>query len=200
VNTDSRSDAEVIAASWDDIEEFGIIFRRHYDPVFAFVARRIHRSEAADLTSEVFVKAMTSRRRYDTSRAHALPWLYGIASNTIGDRMRKIKHGRRAYLAVGAGRDPELREDLADDRLVAADVHDSLLDEIQRLAKGAREALLLSALEGLTYSEIAEMLGVSPATVGSRLSRARRRIRERIPDLDQKTDHMTKPKSEKDVG
>ncbi|MFQ5524445.1 MAG: RNA polymerase sigma factor [Acidimicrobiia bacterium] len=193
---DSRTDAEVIASSWTDVEEFGVIFRRHYASVFAFVARRVDRNDAADVTADVFVKAMTIRHRYDTSYEFALPWLYRIAYHAIGDRIRRRKRRKDVDLAIRADRAGARVEVEASDRFVALDVSDDLLEALGRLPKGSRDALLLSALEGLSYSQIGEVLGVSPLTVGSRLSRARRRIREWIPELEQRTRRKDGPRPE----
>lgn len=188
VNTENRTDAEVISSSWDNLEEFGVIFERHYDAVFAFVARRIYRREAADLTSAVFIKAIDLRRRYDTNRPDALPWLYGIARNVIGDRFRRIRRSDRENFAVVSTWGATDQNSEADDRLVAAGIATELKEGLGRLPASQREALMMSALEGLTYAEISRIQGVSPLTVGSRLTRARRRIREFIPDLAQKAD------------
>ena len=193
-----RTDAEIISASLRDPDVFGIVFSRYHTAVFRFAARRIGTEEAGDVASDVFVQAFRIRRRYDKSRANCLPWLYGIAGNVIGDRLRKIKRNQRLYLVA----QPEPVElsphDESDDRLVAASVALQLNVALRRLSKRDRNTLLLHALEGLTYAEIAEALGVPTGTVGSRIARARKQVSEQIPDLDQMINPMAQNAEEKD--
>lgn len=180
-----QSDAEVIQASWGVPAQFGIIFERHHDAIFRFAARRVGRQDACDVTADVFVRAFRIRHRYDTLRSDCLPWLYGIASNVVGDRLRRM---RRAETIFVAGERPavtvEPYED-TDDRLVAGSTAGLLNDALGRLSKRDRTTLLLYALEDLTYSEISVALDIPIGTVGSRIARARRQIQESIPELEQ---------------
>lgn len=187
-----RSDAEIIAASLDHPTEFGIIFARHHARVYTYAARRIGIGEAGDVASEVFLKAFRLRYRYDHTRPNSLPWLFGIAQNTIGDGLRSIRRRQRVYLYFHRDVSAPGTE-LADDRLVAEAVTDRLNAELGKLSKGDRDALLLFALEGLTYSEIGVTLGIPTGTVGSRISRARRKIGQAIPDLEQIAARMHNP-------
>lgn len=181
------TDAELISASLDEPSLFGGIFSRHYYAVYRFTARRIGQGDARDLTADTFVRAFEIRHRYDPSHPSCLPWLYGIAQNLIGDRLRRVRRGRRVYLVtVVANPIMEFGEE-ADDRVVAYSVAGLLADALRRLSKRDRNTLLLYALEGLTYSEIARALDIPAGTVGSRLARARRQIGELIPDLEQRT-------------
>jgi RNA polymerase sigma factor (sigma-70 family) len=182
--SDSRSDAEIIRASLSDPGEFGEIYARHHPVVFRFVARRIGTNDAGDVAADVFVRAFSIRARYDLTKPDCLPWLYGIASNIVGDRFRRIRRRQRLYIAVvgiegGAGISD------ADDRLVARQVTAPLNAALGELSRKDRETLLLFALEGLTYAEIGRVLGIPAGTVGSRITRARRRILELIPELEQ---------------
>lgn len=182
-----RSDSEVIRASWDDPELFGEIIERHYDVVYRYVARRIGRQDARDVTAEVFLNAFAARNRFDTDAESARPWLFGIAFNLIGRRLRTIRRRQRLTEAL-----PGLRpvEDLADDsdsRLAASEVAAELWEALDSLAESDRETFLLYAVDGLTYSEVAEVLSIALGTVASRISRVRSLIREAIPDLKRRT-------------
>ncbi|MGD2101670.1 MAG: RNA polymerase sigma factor, partial [Acidimicrobiia bacterium] len=79
-----------------------------------------------------------------------------------------------------------------DDRILAESAGERINQALSRLSRRDRDTLLLYALEDLSYSEIAEALGIPEGTVGSRISRARRQIREQIPDLEQIADRMNK--------
>lgn len=183
----SRTDAELIGESFDRPEAFGTIFSRHFDAIFRFAARRIGRDSAGDVASEVFVRAFRLRRRYDLSRPECLPWLYGIAVNVIKDRFRRTRRSSRIHVVVDTSE--EVWADV-EDRLVAESLADRFNEAIDALAMDDRQTFLLFALEGLAYREIAEALGIPTGTVGSRIARARRIIREVIPDLERITGRM----------
>ena len=179
-----RSDAEIIEASLSDPGEFRHVYARHYEPVFGFVTKRIGVDDAADVTADVFVRAFAIRGRYDTTRPNGLPWLYGIAGNIVGDWLRRYRRRQRGYLALAELKVGGEMSD-ADDRMVAAQLAARLNAALGELSSKDRETLQLFALEGLTYAEIGRVLGIPAGTVGSRITRARRRILELIPDLEQ---------------
>lgn len=181
---DERSDPELVAASLDDPDCFAEVFRRHGSAVFKFLTHRVGVGLAADFTGEVFARAFHLRARFDLSRESARPWLYGIAANVVGDHLRRQDVRRRRGLSIQVGMldrpaDPysQVEADVDAQRLRA-----QVTEALQGLRRGDREVLLLHALEGLTYSEVAEALGLPIGTVRSRLWRARRRMRELLPD------------------
>lgn len=184
------TDAEVIAASLTDPARFGEIFTRHHDAVYRFASRRVGAGEAADVTSDVFLQALRGRQKYDLDRHNCLPWLYGIGVNVIGDHLRRASRRSRIYL-----KGYETTFDHADfttplvERADAESAISGLNRALGRLGKKDRETLLLFAIDRLTYSEVAQALGVPIGTVGSRILRARRKIMEQIPDLGQITGH-----------
>ena len=178
-----------MAASLVDPSEFGTIFSRHYSRVYAYAARRIGVVEAGDVTSEVFLKAFKIRHRYKQKHPACSAWLLGIAHNTIGDRLRAIKRRDRVYLHLHGDTSP-LAAEQADDRLVAESVSERLNEALAALSPNDREAFLLFAVDGLTYAEIAATLSIPSGTVGSRITRSRKRIDKAIPDLRQITDRI----------
>ncbi len=173
------TDAEVVARSLLDPEAFGVLFDRHADAVFGFFVRRVRRREAADLVAETFRVAFDSRNRFDPDRARIRPWLYGIATNVLRHHQRSRGRESRALLRLlpptttAAG-----PEDALVASLDAAAEWPAVAAAVARLAPRDREALLLLAWEGLTYAEIAEVVGVPVGTVRSRVNRARRQLRE----------------------
>lgn len=188
------SDAKVIAASLHNPELFGLIFERHHRSVFKFAVRRIGPNEGPDVAAEVFNRAFSRRHRYDQTKPNSLPWLYGIAANIVGDRLRRSARRPRLFVAAASLVDDDLTTD-ADNRVVAEQLGDRLNQALAKLSMRDRETLLLYALEGLTYSEIGRALGIPAGTVGSRLNRARAKILESVPDLRQITGWEAPPRT-----
>ena len=185
----NRSDADIIHASLDSPSEFGAIFLRHYDRVYAYAARRIGVAESEDVAAEVFVKAFRIRHRYDENHPSCLAWLLGIAHNTVGDRLRATRRRERVYLRLQGDTTPSMSDE-ADARVVADSLSEQLNDALGKLPTNDREAFLLYAIEEFTYAEIAVTLGIPPGTVGSRVTRARRKITQVIPNLRQISERM----------
>jgi len=153
---------------------FGVIFDRHFDAVFGYLARRTGRSGAEDLVSTTFTVAFERRNRFRPDATSARPWLFGIATNLLRAERRAEN---RALIALGsldaAGVTVDQRDtgDLAHvEQLLAA------------LDQGQRDVLLLHAWEELSYEEIAEALEIPIGTVRSRLARARARLQAALHD------------------
>jgi RNA polymerase sigma factor (sigma-70 family) len=180
------TDSEVISESVAAPDRFRLVWERHFDAVFRFAARRMGRSTARDVTAEVFTRAFERQAAYRPLRETCLPWLYGIARNVISEELRKSGRESGLYVAAGRWSEASFEED-AENRVVASSVTRELEEAFARLSEHDRETLLLFSLEGLTYPEIADVLDVPVGTVASRISRARRVIREHIPDLEHKT-------------
>lgn len=178
-----RTDAEIIEASLVDPAVFEEIFRRHYSAVYRHAVRRVGVADAADLAADVFVRALAGRDRYDLSRPDCLPWLYGIAANLAGDRLRSMR--RRGGKSSPPSPVADTTEE-ADSRLEAERLAGLINPVLQNLSDDDRKTFLLYALDELTYGEIGDLLGVPAGTVGSRISRVRRLILDAVPDLEER--------------
>ncbi|MFI5683136.1 RNA polymerase sigma factor [Streptomyces sp. NPDC051636] len=90
----------VIERSWAEPDAFAGLFERYADDIHRYVAGRLGADVAEDLMAETFVIAFQRRRRYDLSRPHARPWLYGIATNLVGRHRRTEARRLRALSRV----------------------------------------------------------------------------------------------------
>jgi RNA polymerase sigma factor (sigma-70 family) len=171
-------DAGVIAASIQEPRLFGVVFDRHFEAVFAFCARRVGRDLAEDIAGETFRRAFEGRRGYDGARLSARPWLLGIARNLIRNDTR-----RRFREAVAYRRSPGFLacdgSDFAHETTESLDAaHD--LSRIRRglssMADEELEPLLLHVWEGLSYEEVAQVMGIAVGTVRSRIHRVRTKL------------------------
>jgi RNA polymerase sigma-70 factor (ECF subfamily) len=171
------TDAQAIAASFATPEAFGEGFDRHATTVYRYLVRRVGPHDADDLTGEVFRIAFERRDAFDTERADARPWLYGIATNLIARRGRSAVRHDRAVARLDATAPEDFAERVTESVYAAA-----LLPEVRAavnaLPEAERDALLLAAWEGLSYADIAAALAVPVGTVRSRLNRARTKLRE----------------------
>ena len=179
---DSGTDAALIGHSLVDPECFSMIVERHGTSVFRYLTSRVGRTSSEDLFADVFEAAFRTRERYDLRYDNALPWLLGIATNVV--RHHRRSEGRRASMVrrVTQLHRPGLGPSESVDTVVAGAEANDELHQVRRalssLDDNHRDVLVLSAGLGLSYEDIARALGLKVGTVRSRLSRARRRLRE----------------------
>jgi RNA polymerase sigma-70 factor, ECF subfamily len=128
-------------------------------------------SDADDLVQDTLLKALD---RIDTLRtaSELRSWLFTIMHNLYVNRWRRMKLGAR--LAA-----KEVEPDIAvpASQPASAEMQD-VLRGLATLPEEQRQIVLLVAVEGFQYGEVAAMLGIPVGTVMSRLSRARDRLRE----------------------
>jgi RNA polymerase sigma factor (sigma-70 family) len=174
----SGSDAQVITESLDDPTAFALVFDRHYDAVHRYLARRVGVDLADDLADETFTTAFDLRRRYDPGHPDSRPWLLGIATNLVRHHRRSEARRLRAYARLDRPAASQGGLEGVEARLDAERMAPLIAEALTHLSDGDRDALLLLAWADLRYEEIAVALRIPVGTVRSRLSRARRRLRE----------------------
>lgn len=158
----------------DDTGNAGLqkLFRRHYDEVLAYCARRIGRNEAEDAAADVF--AIATRRADEIEWATVRPWLYGIARGVLANQWRSQRR-RQRLLGLIAGHAPT-SDDRPEDLVIRRAEDLGAIKALERMRPADREVLMLSAWEELTGPEIAQALGLSVAAAEQRLHRAKQRF------------------------
>jgi RNA polymerase sigma-70 factor (ECF subfamily) len=134
------------------------------------------RTEAEDVVQDAFVRVLEHRRSLPEVRDMRV-WLVRIVWNLALDRRRRIRPEQLDEIFAGTLAARNLPADRALDE---AQRIGSVLREMERLPKGERHVLLLSAIEELGTAEMAEVLGRSESAVRALLFRARARLRERL--------------------
>ncbi len=127
------------------------------------------KQQADDLVQEAMFKAWSRRRQLKDAKALDA-WVFSILANCFRDHCR----GRSDFGEL-AERPDQQRS--AEDEAIAGQTVLRVRRAIGRLAQGQREVLMLVDLEGFSYAEVSEILGVPMGTVMSRLNRARQRLK-----------------------
>jgi RNA polymerase sigma-70 factor, ECF subfamily len=176
------------AALAGDEQAFGTLFDRHARAVYNYCFRRTADwSAAEDLVSVVFLETWRRRASVRMEGGSLLPWLYGVATNVLRNHQRSLRRHRAALARLPEPVPPEEDADV-----VAARVDDErrmreILDRMRALPRRDQEILTLCGWEGLEYPQVAAILGIPVGTVRSRLSRARKRLREPAPGTGHRT-------------
>jgi RNA polymerase sigma-70 factor (ECF subfamily) len=158
-------------------EVFAHLYDRYAADIHRYVTRRLGFEVADDVTSETFLVAFRTRKRFDTAAASARPWLYGIAAKLIGRQRRSEVRMLKAYARTGCDPVAESWAEHVDSRVVAQGMQQELSGALAGLSAGDRHVLLLVAWADFSYQEVADALEIPLGTVRSRLNRARRKIR-----------------------
>jgi RNA polymerase sigma factor (sigma-70 family) len=174
------SDAELVARFRRDPELFTAVYDRYFRAIYLYVAGRLGVHTAEDIAAETFLVAFGQRDRFDPERGSLRPWLFGIATNLVARHRRKEARHYQALARTGAGPAAGSHEDRVVAAVAAQRMQPQLAAALAALSQGERDVVLLVALSQLSHEEVAQALGISPGTVGSRLSRARKRLHNAI--------------------
>ena len=168
--------ALIKAIAGGDQEAFERLVKRYQNPLYNFVYRHLgDRALAEDITQETFLQIYRSASQFEP-RARVSTWVFKIAFN-----LSLNESERRSRLQL---RETPITDEhqYADGRSAAAVANFELGQQItgllDRLPDRQRAALLLRVNEGLSYREIAEVLGLSLQGVESLIFKARQQLRE----------------------
>lgn len=155
--------------------DFSEIYERYARDVHRFAYYLSgNRALAEDLTSETFVRALCVRSELRVGTVKA--YLFAIARNLYRD-FQSSQRPVATDQALAEARDPSPGPD---QEAQGRQTYASLLQSIQKLPEGEREALLLSTDEDLKYEQIALILGCSVAAVKVRICRARVKLKSEL--------------------
>lgn len=177
------------SAAKGDHRAFHALIDRHSPQLFRVaLSLSASRSDAEDVCQETFVAAFKSLNSFD-GRASVKTWLTRILMNRAAKIWNKQRNDRKT-LSLHRHSDAEDGRESSGgfwagslsvpSTTSAVDQRLDLLEVIRSLAPEFRETVVLREIEGLSYQEIADTLGVPRGTVESRLFRARAELRKRL--------------------
>ncbi len=173
----------ISAAQSGDLEAFNQIVRLYETRVYNLCYRMLGDADAAaDAAQDTFIAAFRNVRHFRGGVFKS--WLLRIATNACYDALRARK--RRPSVSLESADDAEEgnRIDVADqaespDEFVLRQELSAVIQAgLAELPEDQRIVLILSDIQGLTYDEIAQIVGINLGTVKSRLSRARAKLRD----------------------
>jgi RNA polymerase sigma-70 factor, ECF subfamily len=166
---------------------FSELQRRYAGRVFGYFCRQLRdRSDAEDLTQDVFLRLYRSRHRY-TPRARFTTWVFHITQNVARNALRSRRRRPCVCLNPTSAADRDLLDSLLCDRAEApegpierAEVAERVRAAVARLAGRTRAAVELHQFDERTYAEVAAELRMTPKAAKSLLYRARNQLRESL--------------------
>lgn len=158
--------------------------RKLYNLCYRFTGRT---DEAEDLTQEIFVKVYQTLRTFDAAQGAFSTWLNRVARNHLVDHYRRTRKDRvtsslEDQLATLEERPSVGMEPVG--HVESRERQEVLQQALNRLSPDLREAVVLRDLHDLDYQEIAQVLGVPPGTVKSRINRGRLELARVLKRMD----------------
>jgi RNA polymerase sigma factor (sigma-70 family) len=163
-----------------DVASFDRLILKYRERVFGVIYNLTsNREDAADLTQEAFIKAFQSIHRFQ-GQASFFTWLYKIAVNNTLTHLRKNR--MRRFFSLEKIQDDQTNSEVlaqltdkngADRDAYLRELQEKLNEAMQKLSIKHRTVITLFEIDGLSHSEIAEVMDCSEGTVRSRLHYAK---------------------------
>ena len=152
-----------------DERAFNLIVRAYETPVYNYVLRLVgDRSLAEDLTQEIFLRVYQGLPKFSL-RCRFTTWLFQVAKNRVLDELRASERRPRAVVAL----DDIPPLEVLDAPVERVEAMDAVWRSVNDLNVDLKMALLLRDVVGLSYTEIADSLEITLATVKWRMYKAR---------------------------
>jgi RNA polymerase sigma-70 factor (ECF subfamily) len=166
---------------------FNILVQRYKNPLTNFVFRFLGDYTAcADVVQETMIKVYRYKDSY-SSVAKFSTWVYTIAGNLARTEYRRQR--RQNIFSINDYGEEHQTYDLPDETYrpdVAADsgIKDEIIQKaLLKVKESYREAVILRDIQGMSYEEISEILGVNEGTIKSRINRGRAQLQELLKDI-----------------
>lgn len=170
-----------------DGQKFQQIYEDFNDRIFRYLSRMVGEEDAEDLTQDVFVKIGLALENF-RGDSQLSTWVYKIATNTAIDWLRRTSSSKdisQQALSPDEGQENGA-ECIAgammegEQKIIKQEMNGCIRNVIDSLPEAYRSVIILSELEGLPDSEIAEISGVSLQAAKIRLHRARVKLRQEM--------------------
>jgi RNA polymerase sigma-70 factor (ECF subfamily) len=165
-----------------DVNAFEKLVLEYEKSVYNIALRMTGNSEdASDMTQEAFIKAYNSLQSFRGDSKFSV-WLYRIATNVCLDFLRSRSRKPTVSLSMEDNDGEEVELDVADESqspellLDRQMTRESVRRGLETLTPEYRQILLLREIQGLSYDEISQVLGLEVGTVKSRIFRARKKL------------------------
>lgn len=176
---------QAIQAEWEEVQKaqqnpahFRVLYERYYEPIFRFVYKRtLEEALSADITAQVFLRAMQNLANYTYKGVPFSAWLFRIASNEIAQHFRKTK--KRRVVALEENNVHEIEDEYEDK--AALEVNIEVLKEVIQDLKPPEVMLLeLRFFEKRPFKEVADILEITENNAKVKIYRLLQKMKKKF--------------------
>lgn len=167
-----------------DVEAFSKIIEKYQNMTYRYVYSRFNNyDEAMDITQDIFIMAFEALKTFRKESKFST-WLYSIMVNYCKNYRKKIS--RYNTLPITGGKDEEYELQISDghagpeENVVAKDSLRIVKEEIFNLPDDYKEVVILRDIDGLSYNEIADKIGIKLSNVKVRIHRGRELLKNKL--------------------
>ena len=182
--TEEIDEVTLINLARTDPDAFGVLYERYVDRIYNYVFFRVGTStDAEDLTSKVFFRALTNIGSYKHMGLPFSAWIYRIAHNLVANYHRDRMRGRE--ISIENLSLPDMgRHAAPEQKMAQLQEHEFLLRVINDLSPQKRELVLLKFVQNLSNEEISYIFGKSEGAIKSLYHRTLLEMRDRVKELE----------------
>jgi len=167
--------------------DFEKVYTDYYSKIYRYLMQRFESKEAEDLTQDVFMKISNVLHTFE-NQSQISTWIYKIAQNMAIDRMRSRSYGDSVVDKFGISEEDLKGKTIClsrkvrsiEEQVMCKEMSECVREVIGSLPMNYRDVIILSEIDGLKNSEIAELMGLSIDVVKIRLHRARVRLKAEL--------------------
>ena len=166
-----------IQAAQREPAKFRTLYKRYYEPIYRFIFRRTSSEDlAADICSQVFLKAMQRLDKYQFKGVPFSAWLYRIASNEVAQHFRQVQKNR-----VVSIEDTNLSDMMDEMDEISSEVHrDQLILLLDDLKEIDLQLIEMRFFEQRPFKEIADILNITESNAKVKTYRILERLRKKL--------------------
>lgn len=169
---------QIIRRAQKDPQAFAPLYDKYYVQIFRFVLKRVGNEEdAADITSQVFVKAITNIKKYQFRGVPFTSWLHMVARNEVNLLFRSRKYDRTVDIKTETLQEIMEDEDLEYENVEKEERVQTLLTNISKLNMDEIELLEMRYFEKRPFKEVSEILGITEANAKVRMHRVMKKLK-----------------------
>lgn len=164
-------------------EYFTEVFNLYYKRIFNYTYYRVNsKTNAEDITSQIFQKVMTKINTFNNDKAKFEIWIFAIAKNAINDYFRKMKI--RKLVPLDSIFNMADKKKGPEEVIISRDTNIRLIKALDILNKDERNIIAYKFGAELKNTEIAELLGMSQSNVGVKLCRIMKKLKKELEKED----------------
>ncbi|MCL1911408.1 MAG: RNA polymerase sigma factor [Leptospirales bacterium] len=186
--TSPIDDIEIVEKTLNgDVESFSLIVEKYKNMTFRYVYTRFNNyDDAMDITQDIFIMALEALKNFRRESKFST-WFYSIMVNYCKNYRKKNKRYNTVPISGGVD-DSEYELQISDERIGPEEkivLNDSIRivkEEIYNLPDDYREVLILRDIEGMSYNDISDMVGIKLSNVKVRIHRGRELLKNRLSE------------------